>query len=169
MPSGPNTLSPARRFLTSRFNSIALPIVVALVAAAALAAGAGALPSPAGEAKEMHHAAVTATGRAPHAASAESKTDERIEAERITLQRTGFEPSEITRRHGRFLIAFDDRSGLEDVTLSLVRQTGVRVHDVGFDRNKKRWREIINLPPGYYRLTVANHPEWVCNLTITAG
>lgn len=168
MPAGPNKPSSAHRFLIFRFTSAAPLIAVALVAAATLAASAGVLLTPAGIAMSTHYAVTSTADRTELAASAQNKDSERIEAERITLRQSGFEPREISRPHGRFLLAFDDRSGLEDVTLSLSRQTGERMREVRFDKNKERWRETLNLAPGRYQLSVTNHPEWVCSLTITA-
>jgi hypothetical protein len=37
-----------------------------------------------------------------------------FQAELITTTPAGFEPTEITRPHGRFLLAIDNRSGLEE-------------------------------------------------------
>src|SRR5258705_7861593 len=42
---------------------------------------------------------------------------DRLDAELITLQPSGFEPSEITSPRGAFLLAVDNRSGLEEIEL----------------------------------------------------
>lgn len=91
---------------------------------------------------------------------------ERVETELITVRPFGFEPAEITRKQGRFLLAVDNRSGLEEVTLRLDRVTGNRLRDVNVPRRKLDWREFMDLPPGRYVLSEAAHPEWTCTVTI---
>jgi hypothetical protein len=97
-----------------------------------------------------------------------SAQKERFEAEIITIRPNGFEPSEITRPKGRFILAVDNRSGVEEVTLRLDRETGNREREVRVHRKKLDWREVFDLNPGRYTLTEANHPNWVCHITIGA-
>lgn len=51
----------------------------------------------------------------------------KIEVELVTLQPHGFEPAELTRPQGRFVLGVDNRSGLEDIQLRLEREDGSRV------------------------------------------
>jgi hypothetical protein len=95
-------------------------------------------------------------------------TPARIETELVTIRRHGFEPQEITRPAGPFFLAVENRSSLEEVTLRLDRVGGNRLREVNVPRKKLDWRDALDLPPGHYVLTEANHPEWVCNITITA-
>lgn len=92
----------------------------------------------------------------------------RVEAELITVRRDGFEPKEITRPAGQFLLAIDNRSGLEVVTVRLDRQAGARLRDIPVNWKERDWRDLLDLTPGRYVLTEATHPGWVCNITITA-
>ncbi len=92
----------------------------------------------------------------------------RIETELVTIRRHGFEPQEITRPADPFVLAVENRSGLEEVTLRLDRVAGNRLKEVNVPRKKLNWRDAFDLPPGRYVLTEANHPDWVCNITITA-
>jgi len=55
------------------------------------------------------------------------QTSQRIEAELITLTPDGFEPAEIKRSQGRFLLALDNRSGVREITLRLDREAGNRL------------------------------------------
>ena len=96
----------------------------------------------------------------------------RVEVEILSIQPNGFEPSQITRSSGRFLLAIDNRSEVEDLRLRLNR---VQTHlpepallDVTVPKERLNLDEYINLPPGNYMLTEANHPDWVCHITITA-
>lgn len=94
----------------------------------------------------------------------------RLESERITVRPTGFEPAEITRPAGRVLLAVNDRSGLGALTLRLDAGPGVRLREVRVPqdtRGRHEWRQVVNFPPGTYVVTEANHPGWVCRITIT--
>lgn len=93
---------------------------------------------------------------------------ETIEAEVITIRSTGFEPTTITRDKGKFLLVVHNRSGLREVVLRLDRETGGRLHDVRVPREKLDWNVQVDLHPGRYVLTEANHADWVCHITINA-
>lgn len=98
-------------------------------------------------------------------------TPRRVEVEILSIQPSGFEPSQITRSSGRFLLAIDNRAEIEDLTLRLNRVSRFQepaLLDVTIPRERLNLDEYINLPPGDYALTEANHPDWVCHITITA-
>lgn len=103
----------------------------------------------------------------PNAVSQGDPKEERFEAELITIRTTGFEPSELTRAKGKFLLAVDNRAELEEVQLKLQREGGDKLHDVRVPREVLDWNQIVDLHPGTYILTEANHPDWVCRITIT--
>jgi hypothetical protein len=103
---------------------------------------------------------------APAAMPQSNSARERIEAEIITIRPTGFEPTEITRPKGRFLLLVENHSGLGEVDLLLDRENGDRVREARVQR-KPEWREVANLSPGRYLLKESNHPDWVCQITIT--
>ena len=92
----------------------------------------------------------------------------KLEMERVTITPTGFEPSVIGRGPGRFLLAVDNRSGHDDLTLHLEGQTG-RLRAQRASRSKASWREVLELAPGEYLLREANHREWLCRITIAAN
>ena len=91
-----------------------------------------------------------------------------IEAELVTVTPHGFEPQQITRPLGPFLLMLDNRSGLRQVNLHLSREAGARLRDVPVPREEPNWSEVVALPPGQYLLTEADHPGWVCRVVITA-
>jgi len=96
-------------------------------------------------------------------------TPERIEMESITLTPRGFEPSAITRPPGAFYIDVDNRSGLQDeLTFRLDRVDGRRLHESRLPEGHLEWRQLVDLPPGRYVVKEADHPDWVCSVTITA-
>jgi hypothetical protein len=94
-------------------------------------------------------------------------TQERLEVEPVVVRSKGFEPAEITRPQGRFVIAVYNRSGLEKLDLRLDRENGAgRLRESRVERGKLDWHTGVDLPPGRYLLTEANHPEWRCSITI---
>ena len=92
----------------------------------------------------------------------------RVETELITLQPWGFEPNEISRPQGAFILGVDNRAGVESIELQFMRADGQRLNALQTPKRKVSWREVVDLPPGEYLLSVANHPEWTCNVTIQA-
>ena len=83
-------------------------------------------------------------------------SNEQFDVELVTATPTGFEPAEITRQQGRFLLAVDNHSALNDLDLYLERETEGRVN-VGLSRRGKlKWREVLNLPLGHYFLRATN-------------
>lgn len=93
-----------------------------------------------------------------------------VQAVRITIRPTGFEPNEITYPARPFLLAIDNQSGLDQISLQLEQVVAVgppqSVHNTVLSLRKSRKREITNLPPGQYVLKEANHPTWLCRITI---
>jgi hypothetical protein len=97
-----------------------------------------------------------------------NSSPERIEAELIKIGPNGFEPAEITRAEGRFLLAIENRSGLGEITLLLNREDGNTRFLIPTRKKRHAWRDVIAPRPGSYVLTEANHPYWRCLITITA-
>lgn len=97
-----------------------------------------------------------------------TQSSERLEAEVITIRPTGFEPSEITRPIGPFVLAIENRSGLQAMQLRLDRVGVARLLDFEMPRPKHDWNNRLDLPPGRYVLSDAYHPDWACSITITA-
>lgn len=89
----------------------------------------------------------------------------RVEAEHITLRRTGFEPNEITRPTGPFLLAVDNVAGMGEMSFRLLNRAGARVRDFPA-KGRFRLRKVVDLPPGRYALVETNHPEWICRITV---
>jgi hypothetical protein len=140
-------------------------LIAALVITTALAASAWALFSP-----EAKSASSTTTSKAEAIATSPPQNrygKERVETELVTILPTGFNPSAITRPHGRFLILIDNRSGLEEVNVKLDRVGGHTLRAVRRMKDQLIWRQIEDLPPGEYLLTEGDHPDWVCRIKIT--
>ena len=141
-------------------------IYVALICASLLAA---ALAIANSAARSSHALTKTPATTTDPVTPPVAHSQNRLEAARVTLRPTGFEPEQITRPAGRFLLAVNDRSGKEDVTLLLVQGTGDRLNEVRMRERarKHEWRQVVNLPPGRYELREASNPEHVCQITIT--
>jgi len=88
--------------------------------------------------------------------------------EHVTLRATGFEPSEITRPAGRFLLAVDNRAGIGELRFNLIREDGLLATNSLVENKKFRVRRVVDLLPGSYSLKVVDHPDWVCALNVTA-
>ena len=89
-----------------------------------------------------------------------------LEIELITLRPAGFEPLEIVRPKGSFVLFIDDRSGKKNSALVLQHEKGERVRAVNLNRKKSEWNDVVDLAPGSYVLQDAGHPEWRCQITI---
>jgi hypothetical protein len=101
-------------------------------------------------------------------ASADERNRVPMGWELITARPGGFEPKEITRPSGPFLLLVDNRSGIPDLILQLDHQAGSRLRAVRVAKHKLDWQEKFDLAPGTYILTEANNPDWSCRITITS-
>ena len=93
----------------------------------------------------------------------------RIEAEIIVLRSEGFHPREITRPPGRFLLALQNQSSEEEVSLMLTQESGPSARQIRFAKGQSKLRDFIELPPGRYVLAETNHPEWRCSIVIASN
>ena len=91
---------------------------------------------------------------------------EPAEVELVTLKPAGFEPSEITRPKGPFILFVDDRSGKDSSSLELKRMNSQRVRTVSLNRRKSEWNDVIDLSPGTYVLQDVSNSELRCQITI---
>lgn len=100
-------------------------------------------------------------------AAQDKATAARIGAEHITIRPTGFEPTEIIRPPGQFLLLVDNHTGLADeVTLRIEEERGQKVREERVPLTKQKWTNVLDLAPGRYILREANHPEWMCTIEI---
>jgi hypothetical protein len=98
------------------------------------------------------------------------QSNEKAEVELVTLQPWGFQPKEITRPEGKFFLVINNRSELiQDLTFSLTEERGAKLKETKLGINeRKNSNDLVDLNPGIYFLTVPEHPEWVCKITIAA-
>lgn len=88
------------------------------------------------------------------------------EVELVTLKPAGFEPTEITRSKGPFVLFVDDRSGNDSSSLELKRMNGQRVRAISWNRGKSEWNDVVDLAPGTYVLQDASNADFRCQITI---
>lgn len=160
------THTPACRAALSKLKLILLvsPVLVAGAAAAA----AHAWPPPAVESRAAARSHVTA-GPPPRLATPAGRgAQEAPQTELVTVTPTGFEPAELTRPAGRFILSVENRSGLEEVTLVLRDQAGQELLRQRVPRERLDWSGPLDLPAGAYLLAEEGHPGWACALTLTA-
>jgi hypothetical protein len=142
----------------SAFVFLAVALAVAVAAGASFTA-----------ARSWTHTAGVAAPAAPLLAPTPPVSAERsdIAVLPIYLRRPGFTPGEITRPAGDYFLAVKNFSGVPDIVLRLDRERGGRLHEVKVTRDRQSWRQNVRLTPGVYLLTEADHPNWVCRITIT--
>ena len=91
---------------------------------------------------------------------------DQIVVERVTIFPYGFEPEEISRPVGPFLLAVDNRAGTGEFSLKLVSERNELVHSDAIRRGHATTSKLLSLPPGTYVLREPNHPKWTCRITI---
>jgi hypothetical protein len=139
-----------------------IPIVIILVSLAALVVGARKLSNPA-------RAANSAQVFLQPAQS--NPTPEPLIVEELTLRPSGFYPFEIQRPEGKFLLAINNRAGLQEMNITISREIGSdvkeKLKDVKVDKKYLDWNDVLNLQPGDYVVTEASNPKWVCRIIVT--
>jgi hypothetical protein len=91
----------------------------------------------------------------------------RITSHILTLRPRGFDPAEVSWPKGKFLLIIDNRTNVNELTLRLDREAGGRIKEIKFKMRKERSAGVLDLNPGNYLLTEANHPGWMCRISIT--
>ena len=168
MPRFVRALAPLRAFpfLTSarsQYRSLSL-LGLVVVGSSIAFSGSSSRSLPGSFNKKLNNA--TAAESLLSSQEGEKKSDLRVQI--LTLRPFGFEPNEIKRPKGKFLLAVNDQSQAgEDLTFVLTEERGAELKNVKLDLSgKRKWNNLFDLSAGQYRLSVRNHPEWVCNFII---
>jgi hypothetical protein len=66
------------------------------------------------------------------------------DAEHITLRATGFEPSELSRPAGRFLLSVDNRAEIGELQFRLLRENGSQERDLLARHHKFRLKNVVS-------------------------
>jgi len=91
---------------------------------------------------------------------------EDVQVEVVSILPNGFEREEIVRPAGRFMLLFDNQSRLQPLEFRVAKIHMLQVAQVRL-RGKTESTKILNLSPGDYQVTEANHPNWFLKLTLT--
>jgi len=94
-----------------------------------------------------------------------ASTDDEPQVLSFQVTPNGFEPSEATVSHGKFLILLQNRTGRRDLTFRLTRENEGRVSNS--DPQKRDWKAHVRLNPGTYILDEASNPEWKSIIRVT--
>jgi len=84
----------------------------------------------------------------------------------LMLTSNGFDPAELRPQSGRFLLSIDNRSGDNDLVLRLKRADGSQVRELHVSGAGGDWNETLDLTPGTYTLSEANHSSWLCTIIV---
>jgi hypothetical protein len=102
-------------------------------------------------------------------AHAQGAAENRLETEILTITSTGFEPSEITRPAGPFILAIHNQSGEAGPALRIDRLRGNKLIEVRMARWRRAVHQQLNPPAGEYLLSIIDHPDRNCRITITSN
>ena len=105
---------------------------------------------------------------APGAGVTRHRPQESEEVLQLVIGDGGFEPAQVTRRAGKFLLTADDRRGdkSQALKLKLSRDGGEQLRDIEVPTGVVDWAEELDLPEGRYVLTEVSHPEWSCRIVL---
>jgi hypothetical protein len=136
---------------------------LALLMAAVLLAAAGLTASP----RTWLSAATTPAEKLTASASTQnSSVTQQQEQGVIRLLTSGFTEAEISGMSGQYRLVATRASQNEEVVLQLKTGSGELVQEITMPQEKLDWTTLIELAAGSYTLTVVNHPDWVCQITI---
>jgi len=123
---------------------------------AAVNQGAGRVSQPALNSPTAVGASVATTP----ADAAQADSDEL----QIALSTNGFAQAEVSHAAGKFALAVDNQDVTDEYVLQLKGAGGVLLDEVRVQKGSAVWS--VDLPVGTYTLMVANHPDWLCQITL---
>jgi hypothetical protein len=81
------------------------------------------------------------------------------------LRPFGFLPSELTVSAGKYLLLLQNRSGQRALTFRLERENEAPLAES--NQARRDWKVQVQLTPGTYILSEANHPKWKSVIRVT--
>jgi hypothetical protein len=82
----------------------------------------------------------------------------------IALSNSGFTPTEVTHAPGNFALAVENQDVTDEYVLQLKGAGGTLLDEIRVQKGSAVWS--VDLAVGSYTLMVANHPDWVCQITV---
>ena len=138
-----------------------------LVAAVCLLLAVGAAGAAARRWASASRAPASPAPRSPEPRQAGGREASGPGFEVLTLTPNGFEPGEISRPRGPFILRVANRTGLAELDLRLSREAGGAERPIRVRRSRPDRNEELDLEPGRYVLSEAGRPDWACRITIT--
>jgi hypothetical protein len=96
----------------------------------------------------------------------QGKKDQRLEIEVVTITADGFEPQQLERTAGPFILSVTNQSGADALNVRIETEQHERFREKSLPLLTRYWRERIDPPPGKYIITEENHPEWTLTFII---
>jgi hypothetical protein len=96
----------------------------------------------------------------------QGKKDQRLEIEDVTITPDGFEPQQLERTAGPFILSVNNQSGVDALNIRIETERHERFREKTLPLLTPYWRERIDPPPGKYIITEENHPEWTLTVII---
>jgi hypothetical protein len=85
----------------------------------------------------------------------------------LTLLPHGFDQTTVTVRPGRVRIILKNRSYTDRTELTLDREAGSRERNVVVPGARRGWKDVVELAPGRYFLTVNGYAKWRCTINVS--
>ena len=92
--------------------------------------------------------------------------NQKLEIEAVTITPEGFEPQQLERTAGPFILSVTNQSGADALNVRIETEQHERFREKSLLLLTRYWRERIDPPPGKYVITEENHPEWTLTLII---
>ncbi len=87
----------------------------------------------------------------------------------ITITRDGIRPTQITRKEGPFILRVENRSDLQEITVSIAQKANPKaLVQKRHTRANADSTQLIDPEPGEYNLFVNERPEWSFKLIVNA-
>lgn len=96
----------------------------------------------------------------------QAKKDQKLEIEAVTITPDGFEPQQLERTAGPFVLSVTNQSGIDTLNVRIETEQHQRFREKSLPLLARYWRERIDPPAGKYVITEENHPEWMLTLII---
>jgi len=96
----------------------------------------------------------------------QGKKDQKLEIEAVTITPEGFEPQQLERTAGPFILSVTNQSGVDALNVRIETEQHNRFREKILPLVTPYWREKIDPPQGKYVITEENHPEWTLTLII---
>lgn len=98
--------------------------------------------------------------------SPQGKKEQRREVEAVTITPDGFEPQQLERTAGPFVLSVINQSGMDALNIRIETELHGRFREKSLPLITPYWRELIDPPPGRYVITEESHPDWTLTLII---